>query len=102
MSQKTEASTHTSRKVIRTRLCGSDLLLNPRLNKGTAFTEAERDEFGLHGLLPPHVCTLADQRERRKRVIESRDTFFGKYSNMRDLQNTNSFPKHEVEDQITQ
>lgn len=89
MSQKTEASTHASNTVIRTRLYGSDLLLNPRLNKGTAFTEAERDEFGLHGLLPPHVCTLADQRERRKRVIESRETFFGKYSNMRDLQNTN-------------
>ena len=71
---------------IRTRLHGVDLLFNSRLNKGTAFTEEERDVFGLHGLLPPHVGTLEDQRERRKRVLDSRPTAFGKYSNMRDLQ----------------
>jgi malate dehydrogenase (oxaloacetate-decarboxylating) len=71
---------------IRTRLHGVDLLFNSRLNKGTAFTEEERDAFGLHGLLPPHIGTLEDQRERRKRVLDSRPTAFGKYSNMRDLQ----------------
>ena len=69
-----------------TRLHGVDLLSNPRLNKGTAFTEQERDAFGLHGLLPPHIGTLEDQRLRRKRVLDSRETAFGKYSNMRDLQ----------------
>ncbi len=72
--------------VIRTRLHGVDLLFNSRLNKGTAFTEQERDLFALHGLLPPHIGTLEDQRVRRKRVLDSRDTPFGKYSNMRDLQ----------------
>ena len=60
--------------------------MNPRLNKGTAFTASERDAFALHGLLPPHIGTLEDQRERRKRVLDSRPTAFGKYSNMRDLQ----------------
>jgi malate dehydrogenase (oxaloacetate-decarboxylating) len=60
--------------------------MNPRLNKGTAFTEAERDAFALHGLLPPHIGTLESQRERRKRVLDGRHTAFGKYSNMRDLQ----------------
>ena len=74
---------------VRTRLHGVDLLFNSRLNKGTAFTEQERDVFGLHGLLPPHIGTLEDQRERRKRVLDSRDTAFGKYSNMRDLQDNN-------------
>ena len=72
--------------VVRTSLSGFDLLMNPRLNKGTAFTEEERDAFALHGLLPPHVGTLEDQRSRRKRVLDSRPTAFGKYSNMRDLQ----------------
>jgi len=76
-------------RVVRTRLHGVDLLFNSRLNKGTAFTEHERDTFGLHGLLPPHIGTLEDQRERRKRVLDSRDTAFGKYSNMRDLQDNN-------------
>ena len=75
--------------VTRTRLHGVELLFNSRLNKGTAFTERERDIFGLHGLLPPHIGTLDDQRERRKRVLDSRDTAFGKYSNMRDLQDNN-------------
>lgn len=82
-------STEKIKHVIRTRLHGVDLLFNSRLNKGTAFTEHERDIFGLHGLLPPHIGTLQDQRERRKRVLDSRDTAFGKYSNMRDLQDNN-------------
>jgi malate dehydrogenase (oxaloacetate-decarboxylating) len=71
---------------VRTRLHGIELLLNSRLNKGTAFTEEERDAFALHGLLPPHIGSLEDQRERRKRVLDGRDTAFLKYSNMRDLQ----------------
>ncbi|HEY1159980.1 MAG TPA: NAD-dependent malic enzyme [Terracidiphilus sp.] len=74
--------------VVRTRLHGFDLLLNPRLNKGTAFTEAERDAFALHGLLPPHVGTLEDQRERRKRAFDNQPTPFAKYAFMRDLQDT--------------
>ena len=71
---------------IRTHLSGLDLLHEPLLNKGTAFTEEERDIFELHGLLPPHIGNLEDQRKRRKGVIDSRPTAFGKYSNMRDLQ----------------
>ncbi len=72
--------------VVRTRLHGFELLHNSRLNKGTAFTEEERTTFALHGLLPPHIGTLEDQRERRMRVLAGRDTAFLKYSNMRDLQ----------------
>jgi malate dehydrogenase (oxaloacetate-decarboxylating) len=85
----TSPEKHAKHTVIRTSLSGIDLLLNPRLNKGTAFTEAERNAFGLHGLLPPHVSTMAQQRERRLRVLKSRESDFGKYSNMRDLQNNN-------------
>ena len=77
-----------NRTEIRTRLSGYQLLLNPRLNKGTAFSEEERDAFALHGLLPPHIGTLEDQRERRKKVLDNQTTSFGKYSLMRDLQDT--------------
>jgi malate dehydrogenase (oxaloacetate-decarboxylating) len=75
--------------VIRTSLHGLDLLMNPRLNKGTAFTEAERDAFDLHGLLPPHIGTLESQSERRKRALDCQPTTFDRYSFMRDLQDNN-------------
>jgi malate dehydrogenase (oxaloacetate-decarboxylating) len=77
-----------TRAVIRTRLSGYDLLNDPRLNKGTAFAEDERDAFSLHGLLPPHVGTLDDQLERRKKAFEAQPTSFAKYSFMRDLQDS--------------
>jgi malate dehydrogenase (oxaloacetate-decarboxylating) len=79
---------NTKRTVVRTRLSGYDVLLDPRLNKGTAFTEEERDAFGLHGLLPPHVGSLEDQLVRRKKALDNRDTPFGKYHLMRDLQDS--------------
>ncbi len=47
---------------------GVALLHNPALNKGTAFTEEERDALGLRGLLPPHVHT---QEEQVLRVMEN-------------------------------
>ena len=50
--------------------------------------KAERDAFVLHGLLPPHIGTLEDQRERRKKVLDAQTTGFDKYSLMRDLQDT--------------
>jgi hypothetical protein len=39
-------------------LRGRDLIDEPLFNKGTAFTEAERESLGLNGLLPPHVETI--------------------------------------------
>jgi len=89
VSMESKQPQQANQKVFRTRLQGFDLLLHPRLNKGTAFTDEERDAFGLRGLLPPHIGTLEDQRVRRLRVLASRDTAFGKYSNMRDLQDNN-------------
>jgi malate dehydrogenase (oxaloacetate-decarboxylating) len=86
MSSASAGPLSTRAAVLRTSLHGRDLLMNPRLNKGTAFTEAERDIFGLHGLLPPHIGTLKDQRERRKLVLDGLPSAFGKYSHMRDLQ----------------
>ena len=88
MSTETSTAQPPHHAVVRTRLSGYQLLLNPRLNKGTAFTEEERDAFALHGLLPPRIGTLEDQRERRKKVLDNQTTSFGKYSLMRDLQDT--------------
>jgi len=70
-------------------LSGIDLINSPRLNKGTAFDERERDEFGLHGLLPPHIGSLELQADRRERALDSQETDFHKYGFLRDLQDIN-------------
>ena len=43
---------------------GLALLQDPTLNRGTAFTERERDALGLRGLLPPHVLSQDEQATR--------------------------------------
>ncbi|HMD18456.1 MAG TPA: NAD-dependent malic enzyme [Terriglobales bacterium] len=70
-------------------LSGRDLINSPRLNKGTAFSDHERDVFDLHGLLPPHVGSLDEQIERRMQALRNQPTSFNKYSLLRDLQDTN-------------
>ena len=70
-------------------LAGIELLSRPHLNKGTAFTEEERDAFGLHGLLPPHVGSLEQQVERRLRALRACDNALERYAFLRDLQDVN-------------
>ena len=55
---------------------GMELLQNPRLNKGTAFSDQERDALGLRGFLPPRTCTLEDQ------VLRVMENFHRKTSNL--------------------
>jgi len=53
--------------VLKVKLRGKALMGIPSLNKGTAFTEEERRELGLLGLLPPHVLTPQQQLDRLRR-----------------------------------
>jgi malate dehydrogenase (oxaloacetate-decarboxylating) len=80
---------NTESERVRTGLSGYNLLNTPCLNKGTAFTTEERDAFDLHGLLPPHIGTLDDQIERRKKALQDQPNDFAKYSFLRDLQDLN-------------
>ncbi len=72
------------------------LLNNPLTNRGTAFTLEERDHYGLHGLLPPHVLTMDEQIARRRKMLEGMDSDFHRYALLRELQDTNEILFHAV------
>jgi malate dehydrogenase (oxaloacetate-decarboxylating) len=84
------ASTEGSRSVaIRTPLRGQRLLTDPVLNKGTAFTDSERSELRLHGLLPPVVETLEQQCARAYEAYRLKDNDLERHIYLRALQDTN-------------
>lgn len=68
---------------------GAALLTDPLLNKGTAFTERERDALGLRGLLPPRVFTLDEQVQRSLASLRSKREDLEKYIYLTNLQNRN-------------
>lgn len=65
------------------------LLRDPLLNKGTAFTEAERDVFGLRGFLPAHVLTMKDQAQRILINLRSLSSDLEKYIALNSLHDRN-------------
>lgn len=68
---------------------GVELLHDPVLNKGTAFTEAERDALGLRGLLPPRVSSQAVQVLRVLDNMRRKPNDLEKYIYMVSLQERN-------------
>src|SRR6266516_5246250 len=68
---------------------GVDLLHDPRLNKGTAFSYDERDALGLRGLLPPRVTTPAMQLSRVLGNIRRKPNALEKYIYLISLQERN-------------
>jgi len=65
------------------------VLRDPALNKGTAFTEKERDALGLRGLLPPHVSTQEEQVVRVLENVRCKETDLEKYIYMIALEDRN-------------
>src|SRR5271168_4045428 len=86
---KEQLQSTAGEKALQVSLSGYDLINSPRLNKGTAFSDQERDTFDLHGLLPPHIGTLEEQVARRLKALDQQPSSFSKYSFLRDLQDTN-------------
>ena len=68
---------------------GYELLRNPRVNKGSAFTEAERRAAGMEGLLPPAVSTLELQVARTHAELANLADDLQKYLLLSDLQARN-------------
>ena len=68
---------------------GLALLQSPTLNKGTAFTEEERDALGLRGLLPPQVQSQADQLDRVLGNLREQTNNLARYVSLIALQDRN-------------
>src|ERR1700747_1935514 len=70
-------------------LRGMDLLDTPLWNKGTAFSDRERDIFGLHGQLPPQIETLAEQAKRAYEAYKAKENDLERHIYLRQLQDSN-------------
>ncbi|MFP6835698.1 MAG: NAD-dependent malic enzyme, partial [Pseudomonadales bacterium] len=68
---------------------GYDVIRDPLMNKGTAFTGKERDQLGLHGLLPAQVNDIEVQVRRVMSSLNSLDSPLEKYLRLGTLQNVN-------------
>jgi malate dehydrogenase (oxaloacetate-decarboxylating)(NADP+) len=68
---------------------GVELLQDPALNKGMAFSERERDALGLRGLLPPRVATLDEQVLRVLNALARKTDALEKYIYLMALQDRN-------------
>jgi malate dehydrogenase (oxaloacetate-decarboxylating) len=77
------------KSIIETELYGKELMSNPVLNKGTAFTYEERIRFDLHGLLPPVIETLEQQCVRSYEAYKRKGDDLERHIFLRALQDTN-------------
>ncbi|MBV8046859.1 MAG: NAD-dependent malic enzyme [Paludibacterium sp.] len=76
-------------KVKTVALSGHELLEHPLLNKGTAFTQEERDMLGLNGMLPAQVETLDEQVERALQTLRAQPDALAGYVYLRSLMDIN-------------
>lgn len=68
---------------------GVERIEDPVLNKGTAFTEGERKQFNLTGLLPPHIDSLEEQVDRAYEAFCDEPTELHKHVFLRGMQDEN-------------
>lgn len=68
---------------------GVELLRNPLFNKGTAFSQEERDQFKLHGLLSPAIESIEEQIARCGDAYKAKTTELEKHIYLRALQDRN-------------
>ena len=68
---------------------GTEILNDPILNKGTAFTKEERKQLGLYGLLPPQIFSISEQMDNVLKSFNSKKTNIEKYIYMMGLHDCN-------------
>jgi malate dehydrogenase (oxaloacetate-decarboxylating) len=79
----------TGEEILETSLTGELALENPILNKGSAWTDQEREDLGLLGLLPPHVATIEEQLARTYANYQQKTTAQERYIFLTSLQDRN-------------
>ena len=93
MLKKSTTSSTAAMLRARNRLAGFPtgvaLLRDPTLNKGSAFTEAEREALGLSGLLPPRVHTMEEQVQRVLENLRKHSSDLDRYVSLIALQDRN-------------
>ncbi|WP_408161036.1 NAD-dependent malic enzyme [Caballeronia jiangsuensis] len=75
--------------IMSTQAFGYDILHNPRLNQGSAFSQEERRKYRLEGLLPPGVTSLEIQIARTHAQLSNLDNDLQRYLFLSDLQARN-------------
>jgi len=70
-------------------LTPNEILNDPFLNKGTAFTEAERKQYHLTGLIPAQIRSLREQTDFTYKQVESKDSNLEKRLFLMEIFNTN-------------
>ncbi|MBL8930775.1 MAG: NAD-dependent malic enzyme [Kineosporiaceae bacterium] len=82
-----DTSTHFGRLKVRAR--GRAVLANPMTNRGTAFTQEQREELGLVGLIPTGVTTLENQVHRTYAQYRRTTSNLGKYLHLAAVRDRN-------------
>jgi malate dehydrogenase (oxaloacetate-decarboxylating) len=85
----TSTGADTREETVEISVTGQALLENPLLNKGSAFSEEERREFGLSGLVPPHVSTTEEQLARTYGSYSQKNSDIERYIYLVSLQDRN-------------
>lgn len=76
-------------EILYTHYSGAVLLETPLLNKGLAFSEQERDNFNLHGLIPQNIETIEEQTDRAWRQFCHFNRDISRHVYLRNIQDTN-------------
>ena len=89
MDYRTQTDSKTGQRFLPVPCRGRDLLRNPLLNKGTAFSADERNTLGLRGLVPPVVADITRQSERVYANFQRQPTDLDRYIFLCSVQDRN-------------
>ncbi|WP_257639427.1 malolactic enzyme [Alloscardovia macacae] len=88
-SKNSKNKKEEQRGIRMTQKTAREILNDPFLNKGTAFTEEERAQLGLTGMLPPHVQTIDEQAAQAYAQMETKTSMLEKRLFLMEIFNTN-------------